>query len=62
MTYGGSAPIYAQLVRERGDIPAEVRDTAERTLRELDRVIAPKGPYRGGQPDPGQRPLMPPLR
>jgi hypothetical protein len=33
------APIYARLVQERGDIPAEVRQTAEQTWREVDRAM-----------------------
>lgn len=33
------APIYDRLVQERGDVPAEVRQTAERTLREVERAM-----------------------
>ncbi|WP_071828534.1 hypothetical protein [Streptomyces sp. F-1] len=33
------APIYHQLVAERGDVPARVRDAATSILRELDHVI-----------------------
>ncbi|MDI3403750.1 hypothetical protein [Streptomyces cavernicola] len=33
------APIYADLVEERGDVPAEVRQAAEEALREADRVL-----------------------
>lgn len=33
------APIYAGLVEEHGDVPAEVRRVAEETLREADRAI-----------------------
>ncbi|MEU0086576.1 hypothetical protein ACWGI0_10710 [Streptomyces sp. NPDC054802] len=33
------APIYADLVEERGDVPADVRRTAEETLREMGRVM-----------------------
>ncbi|MEU1126618.1 hypothetical protein ABZ371_24375 [Streptomyces sp. NPDC005899] len=33
------APIYAGLVEEQGDVPAEVRRIAEETLREVDRVL-----------------------
>lgn len=33
------APIYADLVEERGDVPADVRRTAEETLREVGRVM-----------------------
>ncbi|RNG33530.1 hypothetical protein EEJ42_07395 [Streptomyces botrytidirepellens] len=34
-------PVYSRLVAERGDVPAQARDTAERTLRELQRFIPP---------------------
>ncbi|MFJ4008187.1 hypothetical protein [Streptomyces sp. NPDC090026] len=30
-----TAPIYAQLVREQGDVPGDVRRYAERTIEEL---------------------------
>lgn len=33
------APIYRQLITERGDIPADVRGEAERIRRELQRVM-----------------------
>ncbi|MER5363258.1 hypothetical protein [Streptomyces sp. NPDC002785] len=33
------APIYARLVEEHGDVPAETRRVAEQTLREADRAI-----------------------
>jgi hypothetical protein len=33
------APIYDRLVRERGDVPAEVRQTAETVLADVARVI-----------------------
>ncbi|OCC10993.1 hypothetical protein A3Q37_03111 [Streptomyces sp. PTY087I2] len=33
------APIYAGLVEEQGDVPAEVRRVAEEVLREADRAI-----------------------
>ncbi|MEE1754625.1 hypothetical protein [Streptomyces sp. SP18CS02] len=33
------APIYAQLIRERGDVPSEVREVAEETLRNLERAM-----------------------
>ncbi|MFF3290433.1 hypothetical protein [Streptomyces sp. NPDC003023] len=33
------APIYADLVDERGDVPADARRTAEETLREISRVM-----------------------
>ncbi|MFD9465031.1 hypothetical protein [Streptomyces sp. NPDC060027] len=35
------APIYAQLVAERGDVPAQVRGEAERIGRDLQRVMLP---------------------
>ncbi|MEV4333098.1 hypothetical protein AB0K02_21540 [Streptomyces sp. NPDC049597] len=33
------APIYDSLVEERGDVPADVRQTAEETLREVSRTL-----------------------
>ncbi|MGW0735218.1 hypothetical protein [Streptomyces sp. NPDC002851] len=33
------APIYAQLVEERGDVPTEVRETAEETQREVEQAL-----------------------
>ncbi|WP_369229687.1 hypothetical protein AB5J56_02920 [Streptomyces sp. R21] len=33
------APIYAQLISERGDIPLQVRNEARRLQRELDWVL-----------------------
>ncbi|MFD7745998.1 hypothetical protein ACFV2V_16430 [Streptomyces sp. NPDC059698] len=33
------APIYAGLVEEQGDVPAEVRRVAEEVLREAGRAI-----------------------
>ncbi|MFJ2114725.1 MULTISPECIES: hypothetical protein [unclassified Streptomyces] len=33
------APIYALLIRERGDVPADVSRTAEQVLRELERTM-----------------------
>ncbi|MEU0782624.1 hypothetical protein ABZ341_13710 [Streptomyces sp. NPDC006173] len=36
------APIYRQLVTERGDIPAQVRGEAERIHRDLQRVMPPQ--------------------
>ncbi|MCB8901351.1 MULTISPECIES: hypothetical protein [unclassified Streptomyces] len=35
----GTAPIYAELIRERGDVPGDVRQVAEEVLRDLSRVI-----------------------
>ncbi|MGW1895652.1 hypothetical protein ACWCP6_36210 [Streptomyces sp. NPDC002004] len=39
-TTQADAPIYAQLIRERGDVPADVRHAAERTLRDLERAMS----------------------
>lgn len=33
------APIYATLIRERGDVPAEARQVAARVLEEADRAV-----------------------
>ncbi len=33
------APIYAELVEERGDVPAEARRTAEQTQRMLEQAV-----------------------
>ncbi|MFF3322371.1 hypothetical protein [Streptomyces sp. NPDC002889] len=41
------APIYDRLVTELGDIPAQVRSEAERTLRNLDQVMRPGAPGTG---------------
>ncbi|MFF9850892.1 hypothetical protein [Streptomyces litmocidini] len=57
----GTAPIYAELIRERGDVPGDVRQTAEEVMRDLSRVIQmpPQGiPQQGavvhaGAPHPG---------
>ncbi|MFH8369368.1 hypothetical protein [Streptomyces sp. NPDC018031] len=38
------APIYARLVAERGDVPADVRQTAEKTLREVERAMDFRAP------------------
>jgi hypothetical protein len=48
------APIYTQLVAERGDVPAQVRIEAERTLQALEQVM------RSGVPSPSLavRPVM----
>ncbi|MBT2438648.1 hypothetical protein J7E93_00595 [Streptomyces sp. ISL-36] len=35
----GDAPIYATLVQERGDVPADVRQAAARLLEEADRAV-----------------------
>ncbi|MEV5971344.1 hypothetical protein [Streptomyces sp. NPDC051921] len=34
-----TAPIYAELIREQGDVPGDVRRAAEEVLRDLSRVI-----------------------
>ncbi|MET9954314.1 hypothetical protein ABZ135_22580 [Streptomyces sp. NPDC006339] len=34
-----TAPIYSELIREQGDVPGDVRRTAEEVLRDLSRVI-----------------------
>lgn len=46
------APIYDRLVTELGDIPAQVRSEAERTARELQRVIRTSPPMGGELPYP----------
>ncbi|WP_406858945.1 hypothetical protein ABZO31_01350 [Streptomyces sp. HUAS MG47] len=38
-TLESSAPIYYRLVKERGDVPAEVRRAAEQIQAELGRVM-----------------------
>lgn len=43
-------PIYAQLIRERGDVPGDVRREAEQIQANLERVIMP---FRPGLPTPG---------
>jgi hypothetical protein len=49
----GTAPIYAELIRERGDVPGDVRQVAEELLRDLSRVI-PMPPQ--GMPSQGMVP------
>ncbi|MFF3687225.1 hypothetical protein [Streptomyces sp. NPDC002187] len=39
------APIYDRLVTELGDIPAQVRTEAERTVRALEEAIRPSTPW-----------------
>ncbi|MEV6330078.1 hypothetical protein [Streptomyces sp. NPDC051909] len=62
-----TAPIYAELIREQGDVPGDVRRTAEEVLRDLSRVIqmppAGLGPNGGAQMAP-MAPMAPmgPLR
>ncbi|MET9324165.1 hypothetical protein ABZX75_28965 [Streptomyces sp. NPDC003038] len=41
MTIASEAPIYAQLIRERGDVPGQVRREAEQIQQQLARVMAP---------------------
>jgi hypothetical protein len=43
------APIYAQLISERGDIPLQVRTEAHRLQRELEWIVN-AGPASGGLP------------
>lgn len=38
-TESADAPIYAQLVRELGNVPEDTRRTAEQTLREAGRFL-----------------------
>ncbi|MGW5423911.1 hypothetical protein [Streptomyces sp. NPDC003943] len=65
-----TAPIYAELIREQGDVPGEVRRTAEEVLRDLSRVIqmppaglaptgAPAGAPTGAQMVPAGAQLAP---
>lgn len=49
------APIYHQLVAERGDVPARVRDAATSILRELDEVMRVGQPSGGFLPGPAPR-------
>ncbi|MCK8677752.1 MULTISPECIES: hypothetical protein [Streptomyces] len=55
----GDAPIYDRLIAERGDVPGDVRRTAEETLRRLTRAMefGPVGRTPGfpggGYPGPG---------
>ncbi|MDN3293297.1 hypothetical protein QWM81_04380 [Streptomyces ficellus] len=39
----GDAPIYDSLIEERGDVPADVRRTAEETLRQVTRAMDFRG-------------------
>lgn len=45
------APIYAQLVAERGDVPEEARALAQRTRESLARVMPPSNASRETGPD-----------
>ncbi|MEU6217881.1 hypothetical protein ABZ845_10220 [Streptomyces sp. NPDC047022] len=62
------APIYHQLVAERGDVPARVRDAAESIRRELEGVMTmgqPLDAFQSGRfaahPPAQQRSALPPL-
>ncbi|GHD92220.1 hypothetical protein GCM10010508_44110 [Streptomyces naganishii JCM 4654] len=51
------APIYHQLVAERGDVPARVRDAATTIRLELEQVMStgrPPGPFAPAQHQPPQ--------
>lgn len=50
LTVSQKTPIYSRLVAERGDIPAQVRNEAERIHRDMARVIAPEPPATGSRP------------
>ncbi|MEU2118606.1 hypothetical protein ABZ567_23870 [Streptomyces sp. NPDC016459] len=52
----GTAPIYAELIRERGDVPGDVRQVAEEVLRDLSRVIQVPPQGVAGPQGPGQHP------
>ncbi|MEU8774248.1 hypothetical protein [Streptomyces sp. NPDC048606] len=43
-TSSSDAPIYAQLIRERGDVPGQVRREAEDILHALAQVMAGRAP------------------
>ncbi|MFC4328937.1 hypothetical protein ACFPC0_14120 [Streptomyces andamanensis] len=49
------APIYHQLVAERGDVPARVRDAATSIRRELDQVMRTGQPSGAFEPGPAGR-------
>ncbi|WP_037863138.1 hypothetical protein [Streptomyces sp. NRRL S-340] len=53
------APIYHQLVAERGDVPARVRDAATSIRRELDQVMRTGQPSGAFEPGPGARNASP---
>nr|WP_141356307.1 MULTISPECIES: hypothetical protein [unclassified Streptomyces] len=53
------APIYHQLVAERGDVPARVRDAATAIHRQLEDVMRtgrPNAAFQPGPPPPGATP------
>ncbi|WP_299534877.1 hypothetical protein [uncultured Streptomyces sp.] len=57
-------PTYSRLVSERGDVPAEVRDEAERIQRDLSRFFpaspAPQGGAELQRRAPQQQRMAPP--
>lgn len=50
-TESTDAPIYAQLIRERGDVPEDARRTAEQTQREAGRFLNFRLPPPAGHRD-----------
>lgn len=50
-------PIYDRLVRERGDVPAEARKTAETALQEAARALDFRRPAHRPTGIPGHRDL-----
>lgn len=58
-----TAPIYAELIKEQGDVPGDVRRTAEEVLRDLSRVIqmppAGPGPHGAQMAPPMASPMAP---
>ncbi len=53
------APIYHQLVAERGDVPARVRDAATAIHSQLEAVMRtglPNAAFEPGPPPPGATP------
>ncbi|MEU6933821.1 hypothetical protein [Streptomyces sp. NPDC046385] len=64
-----TAPIYSELIREQGDVPGDVRRTAEEVLRDLSRVIqmppagmAPTGMAPAGIAPAGMAPARGPMQ
>ncbi|MER8047766.1 hypothetical protein [Streptomyces sp. NPDC094032] len=69
-----TAPIYSELIREQGDVPGDVRRTAEEVLRDLSRVIqmppagmppagmAPAGMAPAGMAPAGMAPARGPMQ
>lgn len=56
MTVFQDSPIYSRLVAERGDVPAQVRSEAERTLRDLAQVMRLGQTPSSGIPERAQPP------